>query len=458
MIKEILNPEFMDRQSRNVRGILKLEAKRIEAKDAVAEARAAADGVSEEDIREAIATLDAAKSPESERAQMTWIPRDPRYSLLQSILSEKYLEANAADSTVSDGFAATGEFVPVTNVSLRPEYAVPVETEAFDQFGNRDPLFATGFALARELRLLKGREKFPDTPSKKTISEKARVILFGDWGSGLSRARDLSSMIRDRLAEADGRDRHVIHLGDVYYAGFEKEYRDHVLPHWPVSAGKNIGSWSLSGNHDMYTGGKGFFKTLLADSRFHDQHGASHFCLENKYWQVLGLDTSYEAPDWRGEKAGLYGEQANWVAQTRRASPGKGGILLSHHQLFSPWEEHSKVLFKQLGPVLNEKLVKAWFWGHEHRCAIYKEMNGVEYPCLLGHAGVPVRLKPPDDHSAVQWQWNDSIEYEGHSYVTLGAAVLDFDDKVLNISFYNERGRKVDTGRQERLELSRELI
>ena len=36
---------------------------------------------------------------------------------------------------------------------------------------------------------------------------------------------------------------------------------------------------------------------------------------------------------------------------------------------------------------------------------------------------------------------------------TLGMVVLDFNDKIIDISFYNERGRKVDTGRRERLEL-----
>jgi 3',5'-cyclic AMP phosphodiesterase CpdA len=454
MIKEILNPEFIDRKSRAVQAILELEARRIKAGDAVAAARAAAKGVTKNDLEEAIAALKVAESPVSERTQLTWIPRDPSLCLLQSTLTEAYLDANATDSTVSEGFAATGEFVPVTNVSLRPEYAAPMEAEAFDQYGAGDPLFVTGFAMARELQLLRGKHRFPDNPPTVRIQEKARVLLFGDWGSGLPRSKDLSSTIKARLAEAPDRDRHVIHLGDVYYAGFKKEYRRHVLTHWPVDPGQPISSWSLSGNHDMYTGGAGYFETMLGDPRFRAQRQASHFCLENEYWQILALDTSYEAPDWRGDKAGLYGDQAAWVARTRRAAPQKGGILLSHHQLFSPWEGHSNVLFEKLRQVLNEKLVKAWFWGHEHRCAIYKKMHEIEYPCLLGHAGVPVRFERIDDHSAVQWQWNDKIDYEGHSYATLGGAVLDFNDKVLDISFYNERGQKVATGRQERLELN----
>jgi 3',5'-cyclic AMP phosphodiesterase CpdA len=239
----------------------------------------------------------------------------------------------------------------------------------------------------------------------------------------------------------------------VYYAGFRKEYSRNVLGYWPVKPGQAIGSWSLNGNHDMYTGGGPYFETMLGDSRFAPQSGASHFCLENEYWQILALDTSYEAPDWRGDKAGLYGDQAEWVARARRAASQKGGILLSHHQLFSPWEGQSDLLFRKLGPVLDEKLVKAWFWGHEHRCAIYKPMHNIEYPCLVGHAGVPVRFKGVDDYSAVQWQWNDKIDYDGNSYATLGMVVLDFNDKALDISFYNERGRKVDTGRREHLEL-----
>jgi hypothetical protein len=31
-----------------------------------------------------------------------------------------------------------------------------------------------------------------------------------------------------------GLEQHVIHLGDVYYSGWEFEYRERLLKYWPV--------------------------------------------------------------------------------------------------------------------------------------------------------------------------------------------------------------------------------
>jgi hypothetical protein len=453
MIKDILDPAFVFRKSAAIQRILSRESLLLEASDRLAQQRAQKRAVSLADIQAALFALEQAQSTEQEEQDLTWIPRDPRLSLLQSALTEIYLKIGATDQPLSEGFIASGQFVPVTNVSLRPEFAAPVEEEAYDNYGERDPAFAVGYALARAYAMRKGTIRFPENPPTVKIEDKARIVLFGDWGSGLPRAQDLSDSISDLISKAPDRDCHVIHLGDVYYAGFEKEYVENVLPHWPVKAGEPYGSWSLNGNHDMYTGGHTFFETLLGNPRFKKQEGSSYFCLYNKYWQILGLDTSYDAPDWRGDKAGLYGDQAGWVTRNREAAPEKGGILLSHHQLFSPWEGHSEVLFRKLGPILSKKLVRAWFWGHEHRCAIYHPMHQIDYPCLLGHAGVPVRYKKPDDHSAVRWEWDDKIDYEEHSYTTLGAVVLDFTDKVLEISFYNERGQPIDTHQHERLQV-----
>jgi hypothetical protein len=62
------------------------------------------------------------------------------------------------------------------------------------------------------------------------------------------------------LPEVGRRDLHV-HLGDVYYAGLKKEYASNVSKRWPVPVGyeKNVRSWAIPGNHDMYSGGHGFF-------------------------------------------------------------------------------------------------------------------------------------------------------------------------------------------------------
>src|SRR5260221_10518533 len=62
-----------------------------------------------------------------------------------------------------------------------------------------------------------------------------------------------------------GRQVHVIHLGDIYYSGLETEDQRRFLDPWPVTpeqAGAGVTSWSLNGNHDMYSGGFGFFRPV----------------------------------------------------------------------------------------------------------------------------------------------------------------------------------------------------
>jgi 3',5'-cyclic AMP phosphodiesterase CpdA len=437
MIQEVITPGFLNKQALAIQSILEIHAKRMAKGDPFTERRVKELGLNQQNLEAVLEALKTAESPAEERAQLTWIPRDPTLSILQSVLTEEYIRIGAVPPR-PEGFATDNKFIPVTDVALLPQYANPAEIEKYDQYGEGDPLFGAGWALARALSL-NGKADSKE-PSHRSINENARVILFGDWGSGLPRAEGLSRAIRSYLTEANGKDRHVIHLGDVYYAGFEEEYRRNVLTKWPVDPGQDIGCWALNGNHDMYTGGRPYFEVMLGDERFKAQGGASRFCLENKYWQILALDTSYDRVDWRGDKAGLSEEQAAWVVKTRRAAPHKGGILLSHHQLFSPWEGQSDVLLRRLGPLLRQGLVKSWFWGHEHRCAVYSPHLGIEYPCLLGHAGVPVRYTGTSDFSVVLQEWNDHIVYDGHSYTTLGAAVLDFKDKNVRISFFNERG------------------
>ena len=89
----------------------------------------------------------------------------------------------------------------------------------------------------------------------------------------------------------------------------------------------------------------------------------------------------------------MEGNQASWARQMLEGSPGKG-LLLSHHQIFSSYEKskgESKLLTK-IRPVLDTGRVRSWFWGHEHRCVLYKPHEKVEYARCIGHGGVPVYM------------------------------------------------------------------
>jgi hypothetical protein len=124
-------------------------------------------------------------------------------------------------------------------------------------------------------RLAEGTQPFNEAPAEHQVDDQTRLIVVGDWGTGLKHARAVAElMAKEVQAGIDmGRKVHVIHLGDVYFAGEQEEYRDHVLADgwWPVTAEQaaaGVGSWALAGNHDLYGGARAYFTVMLADPRF----------------------------------------------------------------------------------------------------------------------------------------------------------------------------------------------
>jgi Calcineurin-like phosphoesterase len=292
---------------------------------------------------------------------------------------------------------------------------------------------------------LRGRKDFPSNPAPtQELRSDARVVVVGDWASGIERARKVAKEMRAKIDEtlAAGRQCHVIHLGDTYYAGWAYEYRKRFLPHWPVTAAEadRIGSWSLPGNHDMYTGGNGFYNVLLKDDRFDPYHrGSSRFTLENEDWQLLGLDTS-----WKDHE--LACDQAAWVERKlAEKNDGRRTMLLSHHQPFSAYNDSGGKLYDALKGPLGANRIDAWLWGHEHRCAVYRRRPDLAFPCCIGHGGVPVyapERRPP----AVKWHLDRAFREGLEVWAFFGFAVLDFDGPEITFSYVNEDG---ETDHQE---------
>jgi hypothetical protein len=155
--------------------------------------------------------------------------------------------------------------------------------------------------------------------------------------------------------------------------------------------------------------------------------------MENDYWQVLGLDTAYDDHD-------LHGEQAEWVKRTRDATYRKKGLLLSHHQPFSAFETKGDALRNKLAPVLNMGQVRAWFWGHEHRCVLYEPQGGIEYPRCIGHGGVPVYASNGPLPAGVQYVYEDALDEGFERWTLFGFAVLDFNNERITVRYINENG------------------
>ena len=295
---------------------------------------------------------------------------------------------------------------------------------------------------AKYLKRRHGRAAFRANTQGNSLAADARMLLVGDWASGIPGALEVAeTMRRDYIAPVLGRrEVHVVHLGDVYYAGLAKEYKKHFLRHWPVHSGEQdlAFSWCLPGNHDMYAGGRTFFDMLARDSRFASQKNASYFLLENADWQVFGLDSAYDPIDYKGDTGVLYGEQAAWFAQTRAITADKKCLLLTHHQPFSAYDSPKEDFARRFHPVAAAARITAWFWGHEHACAHYAARYGIEHPVLLGHGGFPQPPLPKRQKAfPFRFEWTKTSA-EGD--LLFGFAVLDFDVDHIDVRLVDQRG------------------
>ena len=327
-------------------------------------------------------------------------------------------------------------------------------------FGPDDADWVIKIAEATLGHLAKGNHPFNPKPAEHSISGSARLVVVGDWGTGLPRARTVARYMAEEVADAlgSGREAHVIHLGDVYYSGLPEEVQQHVLQPWPVTAAQARGgvtSWSLNGNHDMYSGGYGYYDTLLADPRFAAQHSAdgaatSFFRLTAPGWEFVGLDTSWDTNVLsQGASGVLQDPQGSYVAEVAKASDRKL-VLLSHHQLTTVYDQADigPVLTAKLGPVLDSGRVTAWWWGHEHRCVGFEATQGVRFPRCIGHGGVPVPQTHTDaDKPPAPWAWEPSgyLNSGGQRWALFGFAVFDLDGDRIQARYRDEHGATVRT-------------
>jgi len=461
MIAQLLNRDFVLEQMRDIHGRL------ASGEPGTVDARR---DLAPEDRRDALDALDAALSREQEGSSgqhvadapadrrgrvpapiddFSFISHDPVVSLFQSAMDE-YLSASENGEPVEDveppDDRRAGDDPPLVT-DRRLEGVAPRRADGrrlFDQFSVTDARWVSSL-FAMGLRKFRNRRPFPtERPVTRPIADTARVLLVGDWGSGIPRAQKVAAQMRTSLdqALAEGRECHVVHLGDVYYSGFEREYRDRFLEYWPVRKDEatKIGSWCLNGNHDMYAGGYAYFDYLLKDPRFNHWQGQfSTFRLQNRSWQIYGLDTAWDDD-------GLKDPQNTWVRELTGNDPQRNIMLLSHHQLFSAHEQsesRGKVLRDKLGFLLTNPRLRAWFWGHEHRCNVFAPHSGVAYGACIGHGGVPTYMNLGDADplpAPSRYEYRKSIVKGLEKWGYMGYTVLDFRPDTIHATYIDEVG------------------
>jgi len=219
----------------------------------------------------------------------------------------------------------------------------------------------------------------------------------------------------------------------VYYSGTPEESRKRFLE-IIERAGPSKDTcryFALPGNHDYYSGGYGYFDDILPALG----QEASYFNLRNSNWQIIGLDSGYE-------EYALHKPQLEWL-NAQLDEPARRSILLSHHQLFSPYDH--RVTKGRLLTATEALLprIYAWFWGHEHRCVIMGDHMGIKARCI-GHGSIPssVPYGAPIFPEVPIAKVDERVAPDAEGTCYHGFALLQFNGGAVDVSYIDEYGGK----------------
>ena len=296
------------------------------------------------------------------------------------------------------------------------------------------------------------------------MPDRCSLGIAADWGSGTESALRVAKGIRAQNPDV------TIHMGDVYFAGTPDEYERVFIGQppgapgsWPHGSARPrqpndaLPAYAMNGNHEMVSGGFGLIEHALP--ALHQK--TTYFALENAHWRIVALDSGYTQPhngilqfvqnfkqDWT---LGITSDQQQWLAECVFKDPGdkRPVVLLSHHQPISAFEVATPALIEQLAPYLDRVLL--WFWGHEHRIALYGavELGGhnVRGRCI-GHAGMPQTF--PAFTPLAGSEWTKAVvatppenvglkdPQDGVLYAYCGWITLALDAAELRIRYFNE--------------------
>jgi hypothetical protein len=212
----------------------------------------------------------------------------------------------------------------------------------------------------------------PANDTAGAIADKGRIAVIGDWGTNLYGAPASAASIK-KVGDYEM----LLHLGDIYYSGTDKETKDRFLDVWPTGAGKV--SRALNGNHEMYSGGYPYFGAILPKFK----QPSSYFAVQNANWLLVGLDTAHT-------DHAIDPEQTRWVKRAVQNRGQRKVVLFSHHQPFSRLDKQGPSLQAALADLFQRKAITAWYWGHEHDCMIYdRHPTSLLLGRCIGHGGIP---------------------------------------------------------------------
>jgi hypothetical protein len=181
---------------------------------------------------------------------------------------------------------------------------------------------------------------------------------------------------------------------------------------------------------------------------------ASFVCLENEFWRIIGLDTGHQSVsipilEMAFANASLHIAEYEWLNHiVKIRQDNRGLVFLTHHQNVSAFSKSYPSAGKQLKEIVGADRQVLWFWGHEHRFALYgrnSSKNGIaSYGRCIGHGGMPIDLEKNPEK--IKEEKGDLVLYDnrfrkkikdtnlGHN----GYAILTIKNEILEIEYFDE--------------------
>jgi hypothetical protein len=280
-------------------------------------------------------------------------------------------------------------------------------------------------------------------PRPLQLDETCTVALIADWGGDNPAAKNVVEIVRRAQPKI------AIHLGDIYYGGVKEECAA-FLRNWPMQSDRTHpanaipsgSSFALNGNHEMYSGGESFFNMVLPAFG----QAQPFFCLEGEFWRIIGLDTAYlngrlkpSGPD------DPMAAQWDWLIGLLKDEPKRANIFLTHHQPVSahtqefhdsaPLRADVEELLGTQGVV--QDAIFGWFFGHEHRCTVYRDHGAPYNARLIGSGCIPheIQRETTCDTGCTPFDWVSGRGEDGTQTAISQYAELRFSHSYLTIVY-----------------------
>lgn len=255
--------------------------------------------------------------------------------------------------------------------------------------------YVANFIGARLANALKPKPPFLTHNSARTFVYNSEVLdatigVFSDFGNGLSHSRYITKQLRNTSLD------HLLYVGDVYYCGTSKEFKEYVAPEIEdfltgnTPSGKKVNVMMLNSNHEMFSKGYSYFSYI----KYRLQKGApqcqegSYFALRfGKVFQIIAIDTDYF-----GQYRLTDSAQIGWLKQrlAEGREVGAINILVTANEPYEYGKMETTALYDDLLPYSH--LFDLWFWGNTHYCGLFDRTATLPVATCVGHGGYPYKL------------------------------------------------------------------